>query len=164
MSEPREGKHRTAFSDAGLSDREMSDVEGGGRGARSDAEDDDEEFDLMRMLQQSRPSRTRDDRFAPSGIDNTGEVVEFVPESMSSYLNRKTALLMLWFPLGVSSRIWPGDTATDEQYVLLFSVSLIRIIYDFAGNPPTPLRAVSRWFIFAQGILDALIYGLVEWQ
>lgn len=50
------------------------------------------------------------------------------------------------------------------QYVLLFSISLIRIIYDFAGTPPTILRALSRWFIFAQGILDALIYGFVEWH
>lgn len=48
--------------------------------------------------------------------------------------------------------------------MLLFSVSLIRLIYDFAGQPPVVLRAISRWMIFAQGILDALIYGLVEWQ
>jgi hypothetical protein len=48
--------------------------------------------------------------------------------------------------------------------VLLFSVSLIRIIYDFAGHPPVALRAISRWFIFSQGVLDAIIYGLVEWQ
>jgi hypothetical protein len=53
---------------------------------------------------------------------------------------------------------------TDDQYVMLFSVSLVRLIYDFVGRPPVALRAISRWFIFAQGILDALIYGLVEWQ
>ena len=35
---------------------------------------------------------------------------------------------------------------------------------DFVGTPPASLRAISRWFIFAQGLLDALIYGLVEWQ
>lgn len=51
-----------------------------------------------------------------------------------------------------------------RQYVLLFSVSLIRVIYDFVDQPPTVLRAMSRWFVFAQGVLDALIYGLVEWQ
>ena len=50
------------------------------------------------------------------------------------------------------------------QYVLLFSISLIRVIYDFVDQPPTVLRAMSRWFVFAQGVLDALIYGLVEWQ
>ena len=74
------------------------------------------------------------DRFRP---DTDGDNFELVEESMASYLNRKTALLMLWFPLG---------------YVLLFSISLVRIIYDFAGTPPTILRALSRWFIFAQGI------------
>jgi hypothetical protein len=31
-------------------------------------------------------------------------------------------------------------------------------------NPSTPLRAISRWFVFSQGIVDALIYGVVEWQ
>lgn len=48
--------------------------------------------------------------------------------------------------------------------MLLFSVSLIRLIYDFTGEPPRALRAVSRWMIFGQGLLDALIYGLVEWH
>jgi hypothetical protein len=47
---------------------------------------------------------------------------------------------------------------------MLFSISLIRVIYDFAGETPTVLRALSRWFVFAQGVLDAIIYGLVEWQ
>lgn len=47
---------------------------------------------------------------------------------------------------------------------MLFSISLIRVIYDLVGGAPTVLRALSRWFVFAQGVLDALIYGLVEWQ
>ena len=58
-------------------------------------EESDGEMDLMRMLaQDSEP------------VDNqrrgSREEYELVPESMASYLNRKTALLMLWFPLGVS--------------------------------------------------------------
>ncbi|RXK40939.1 hypothetical protein M231_01787 [Tremella mesenterica] len=129
------------FVQPSLSDRDSTDVENQ-RGAEDEEED---EFDLMRMLQESRPPGTGDERVA----QDEGEIVEFVPESMASYLNRKTALLMLWFPLA---------------YVFLFSVSLIRIIYDFVGTPPTALRAVSRWFIFAQGMLDAIIYGLVEWH
>ncbi|AFR97489.1 hypothetical protein C343_05632 [Cryptococcus neoformans C23] len=108
-------------------------------------EDDDldEEMDLMKMLAAAPPKV--DDRFAPP----PGEQYELVPESMSSYLNRKTAMLMLWFPLG---------------YLLLFSVSFVRIIYDFCGRPPHALRAISRWFILAQGLLDAIIYGVVEWH
>ncbi|ORX33971.1 hypothetical protein BD324DRAFT_637845 [Kockovaella imperatae] len=110
---------------------------------KSDTED--EQLDLMNVLKVTAPPRSQEDPFAP----RQGESIVFVEESMASYLNRKTSLLMLWFPLG---------------YVMLFSVSLVRIIYDIAGTPPKPLRAVSRWFIFSQGILDAIIYGLVEWH
>ncbi|WVQ75919.1 hypothetical protein IAR50_005554 [Cryptococcus sp. DSM 104548] len=110
-------------------------------------EDEDEEMDLMKMLAGPPPAHM-DDRFAPNQ-SQSGEQYELVPESMSSYLNRKTALLMLWFPLG---------------YVILFSVSFIRLIYDFAGDPPTALRAISRWFVLSQGLLDAIIYGFVEWH
>jgi hypothetical protein len=58
--------------------------------------DADGDWDLMQMLSNTAPPRTADDRFAPEG-----ETIELVEESMASYLNRKTALLMLWFPLGV---------------------------------------------------------------
>ncbi|WWC68056.1 uncharacterized protein I206_101975 [Kwoniella pini CBS 10737] len=117
----------------------------------NEEEEDEDEWDLARMLAQPPPnSHLPDDRFLPNQSRNSrGETYELVPESMSSYLNRKTALLMLWFPLG---------------YLFLFSVSLIRIIYDFAGQPPTSLRAISKWMILAQGILDAIIYGIVEWH
>lgn len=67
----------------------MGETEGQGEG--------DGDWDLMQMLQQSAPPKSAQDRFAPQG-----ETVELVEESMASYLNRKTALLMLWFPLGVS--------------------------------------------------------------
>jgi hypothetical protein len=79
-----------------LSDPESDDIERGAGGAGPEEdEDEDEQFDLMRILQQTSPKGV-DDRFVAH------ETVEYVPESMSSYLNRKTALLMLWFPLGVS--------------------------------------------------------------
>lgn len=64
--------------------------------AALDEDDLDEELDLMKMLAATPPKA--DDRFALP----PGEQYELVPESMSSYLNRKTAMLMLWFPLGVS--------------------------------------------------------------
>ena len=65
---------------------------------RGEHEEEDDNWDLMRMLQQSGPPKSAADRFAPA----QGETIELVEESMASYLNRKTALLMLWFPLGVS--------------------------------------------------------------
>ncbi|KGB80158.1 hypothetical protein CNBG_5996 [Cryptococcus deuterogattii R265] len=109
----------------------------------ADEFDEEMEVDLIKMLA-AAPSNV-DDRFAPPA----GEHSELVPESISSYLNRKTAMLMLWFPLG---------------YIFLFSVSFVRIIYDLCGNPPHALRAISRWFILAQGLLDAIIYGVIEWH
>ncbi|CDZ98805.1 g-protein coupled receptor-carbon and camp sensor protein [Phaffia rhodozyma] len=75
-----------------------------------------------------------------SGSDNQ--------ESMARFMNRKASLLMLTFPLA---------------YVVLFSVSIIRIVWDFGPNTPSPVfTAISRWMIFMQGLLDAVIYGLVE--
>jgi len=73
----------------------------------SDDEDEDEEedeedneMDLLRMLRQDSEPEDQ----------NPGqkEEYELVPESMASYLNRKTALLMLWFPLGVSLFPFPS--------------------------------------------------------
>jgi hypothetical protein len=67
------------------------------RGSDDEDEEEDEEdneMDLLRMLAQDSEPEDQ----------NPGqkEEYELVPESMASYLNRKTALLMLWFPLGVS--------------------------------------------------------------
>ncbi len=51
------------------------------------------------------------------------------------------------------------------SYVVLFSVSLVRLIWDFVNNDePVALTAIARWFVFAQGLVDALIYGFVEWS
>ena len=52
--------------------------------------DGENEMDLLRMLRQD-----------PEPQGGVQDEIELVPESMASYLNRKTALLMLWFPLGV---------------------------------------------------------------
>lgn len=62
---------------------------------RDGEEEGDDDWDLMRMLQASAPA-------ADPSRSHVEDQVEFVEESMASYLNRKTALLMLWFPLGVS--------------------------------------------------------------
>lgn len=91
-------------SDAGRRGSEMRAVRERDRDevdvGRLDEEDEDEdtEMDLLRMLRQ--------DAEPQDGSRDTTEI-ELVPESMASYLNRKTALLMLWFPLGVS-RNSPG--------------------------------------------------------
>jgi len=92
MDEKEEGGDRLK-TDSDLERNSKSDFED-----RGEHEDEDDNWDLMRMLQQSAPPKSADDRFAPA----QGETVELVEESMASYLNRKTALLMLWFPLGVS--------------------------------------------------------------
>ncbi len=68
------------------------------RDVENQHEERDEDWDLMRVLHQTAPPKSANDRFGPA----EGETVELVEESMASYLNRKTALLMLWFPLGVS--------------------------------------------------------------
>ncbi|BEI83902.1 hypothetical protein CcaverHIS002_0405060 [Cutaneotrichosporon cavernicola] len=115
------------------------------RNAASAADVDEDGWDLKRFLE-AEPVPAGNDPFV---ITQRSENVEYVPESMASYLNRKTALLMLWFPLG---------------YLLLFSVSLIHIIYDFVGYPPDQLRAIARWMIFGQGLLNGIIYGVVEWH
>ncbi|KAN0060733.1 hypothetical protein ACQY0O_007391 [Thecaphora frezii] len=75
-------------------------------------------------------------------------------ESLGSTLNRQASLLMLLYP---------------AAYVLLFSVSIIRIIDDLAseyGTSPSQdvLHSVSRWFIFAQGLFDAIIFQFIEQQ
>jgi len=77
-------------------------------------------------------------------------------ESLGSTLNRQASILMLLYPMA---------------YVLLFSVSIIRIVVDLADPVPLggmemrsqrALHSVARWFIFAQGLFDAIIFQLVE--
>jgi hypothetical protein len=75
-----------------VSERNSLDME------RQRIEEEDDEWDLMRVLQQTAPPQSKHDKYALT----QGDTVELVEESMASYLNRKTALLMLWFPLGVS--------------------------------------------------------------
>ncbi|KAJ9103830.1 hypothetical protein QFC21_002292 [Naganishia friedmannii] len=93
-------------------------------------EDDGDDMDFAQMLAASHvggnhePTGSRTNR---AGSDGT----VFVQESTASYLNRKTAMLMLYFPLA-------------------------------ANGSPKPLRVIARWFVFSQGAVDAIIYGIVE--
>lgn len=87
-----------------------------------------------------------------SGDSSTGnEPVE----SIGTTLNRQASILMLLYPLA---------------YCLLFSISIVRIITDLVSPPVTKsvqqdaLHSVSRWFIFAQGALDAVIFQIIEKQ
>ncbi|KDN52025.1 hypothetical protein K437DRAFT_261712 [Tilletiaria anomala UBC 951] len=75
-------------------------------------------------------------------------------ESIGSTLNRQASVLMLLYP---------------TAYCILFSVSIIRLISDLATDnkltspgKTTALYSVSRWFVFAQGAFDAVIFQIVE--
>lgn len=76
-------------------------------------------------------------------------------EDLGSTLNRQASALLLLYPLA---------------YVILFSISLIRLIRDLAdpGNrqlrSTDPLANISRWLIFAQGLLDCIIFKVIERQ
>jgi hypothetical protein len=87
----KEVKMQPSLSERGSSELERQ---------RLAEEEEDDNWDLMRILQQSAPKDAKGREVV--------ETVELVEESMASYLNRKTALLMLWFPLGVSG-ISSGD-------------------------------------------------------
>ncbi|KAL7411028.1 hypothetical protein BDY24DRAFT_397460 [Mrakia frigida] len=123
-----------------------------------DEDDENMQWSLEKILEMTQPptkdhgsgERTWEPREYGSG-EGTGSGSDGAnQESMARFMNRKASLLMLSFPLA---------------YVVLFSVSLIRIIYDFTSDTPIPaLSAISRWFVFSQGLADALIYGLIEWK
>lgn len=79
--------------------------------------------------------------------------------SAAAYFNRQASLLMLYFPLAVSDNYLSENTA-DDQYVVIFSASLVRLIYDMTTNgAPNPiLSIVSAWFTLSVGAIDALVY------
>ena len=56
-----------------------------------------------------------------------------------------------------------SDTALTRltmQYLTLFSVSIIRLIFEFTSDSPVPkgLGYASRWLILSSGLVDALVY------
>jgi hypothetical protein len=92
----RSRSDRGADLDVDEEARDRNQEESGENSDEDDEEESDGEMDLMRMLAQDSEPVDPDQR------KGSREEYELVPESMASYLNRKTALLMLWFPLGVS--------------------------------------------------------------
>jgi hypothetical protein len=70
---------------------------------------------------------------------------------------------MLYFPLAVSD-VFLSENTADEQYVVIFSASLVRLIYDMTTNgAPNPiLSIVSAWFTLSVGAIDALVYVSVR--
>lgn len=79
-------------------------------------------------------------------------------EAIGSTLNRQASVLLLLYP---------------AVYVLLFSVSIIRIIVDISNQTnktvdirrnSDALHSIARWTIFAQGAIDALVFQLIERQ
>ncbi|CAO1626243.1 unnamed protein product [Parajaminaea phylloscopi] len=89
------------------------------------------------------------------GNSMTSSFDEHGVENMGSTLNRQASALLLLYPFA---------------YVLLFAVSLGRLIRDAAtphrqnANTNNTLNNVSRGLIFAQGLIDCIIFQLIERQ
>ncbi|SPO27741.1 uncharacterized protein UTRI_04219_B [Ustilago trichophora] len=90
-----------------------------------------------------------------TGTSSTSSADENGVESIGSTLNRQASLLLLLYP---------------AAYCLLFSISIARLAVDLADpgasvrNTHDWLHSLSRWLIFAQGAIDALIFQFVERQ
>lgn len=104
-----------------------------------------------------------------------------VPQiSAAAYFNRQASLLMLYFPLAVSSlpplvvpvlctaeeqeRMEPSSPRGAMQYLLVFSLSLVRLIYDMVVPGPVNqiLSIISGWFVLSVGFMDGLVYVSVS--
>ncbi len=90
-----------------------------------------------------------------TGTSSTSSADENGVDSIGSTLNRQASLLLLLYP---------------AAYCVLFSFSLARLCVDLADpgasvrNAHDWLHGLSRWLIFAQGAIDALIFQFVERQ
>lgn len=110
--------------------------------------------------------------------------------SATSYFNRQASLLMLYFPFAVSFffgflDFWiffffrvplriPGGVTRKvlmegpdadicggfPQYMAVFSVSLVRLVYDMAysGSSNPVLGIISHWMVLSAGVIDGLVY------
>ena len=98
---------------------------------------------------------TKDEAGLTTGTSSTSSADENGVESIGSTLNRQASLLLLLYP---------------AAYCLLFSISIGRLSVDLADpgasvrNAHDWLHSLSRWLIFAQGAIDALIFQFVERQ
>lgn len=91
-------------------------------------------------LDETRGSTSSSTSSDGHGVDNLG-----------STLNRQASSLLLLYPLA---------------YLLLFSISLVRLIRGLASpshrGKNDALSNISRWLIFAQGLLDCIIFQVIE--
>lgn len=100
-------------------------------------------------------SLSRDETGLATGTSSTSSADENGVDAIGSTLNRQASLLLLLYP---------------AAYCLLFSISMARLCVDLA-DPGSSIRhahdwlhSLSRWLIFAQGAIDALIFQFVERQ
>lgn len=90
-----------------------------------------------------------------TGTSSTSSDDDGGVDSLGSTLNRQASLLLLLYP---------------AAYCLLFSISIARLVVDMVNpaasvrNSHDALHSLSRWLIFAQGAIDAIIFQLVERQ
>lgn len=90
-----------------------------------------------------------------TGTSSTSSADENGVDAIGSTLNRQASLLLLLYP---------------AAYCLLFSISMARLSVDLADPGASvrrshdALHSLSRWLIFAQGAIDALIFQFVERQ
>lgn len=88
-----------------------------------------------------------------TGTSSTSSDEDGGVDSLGSTLNRQASLLLLLYP---------------AAYCLLFSISMARLVVDTVNpaasvrNSHDTLHSLSRWLIFAQGAIDAIIFQLVE--
>jgi hypothetical protein len=76
--------------------RQSSDLAGARERAIEEDDDEDDEMDFEQFL---RNESAGDEQPVPGHQRYASEDTVFVQESTASYLNRKTAMLMLYFPL-----------------------------------------------------------------
>ncbi|KAI5478549.1 putative glucose receptor Git3 [Pseudohyphozyma bogoriensis] len=65
-------------------------------------------------------------------------------------INRRTSVLMMLYPLA---------------YLVLFSVSVARLAVQIATTKPAHpvLTDVSRWLVYAGGLVDGVLFVVIEW-
>lgn len=52
-----------------------------------------------------------------------------------------------------------GANTWAFQYMAVFSVSLVRLVYDMANTGSNPvLNIISHWMVLSVGIIDGLVY------
>jgi hypothetical protein len=120
-----------------------------------DEDDDTPGETLGQFFKDDQFVSSEDSRAERGGISHNHGLPQM---SATAYFNRQASLLMLYFPLAVST-ITDPLTSTDRQYMLVFSVSLIRLIYDMVHSTPNPiLQIASGWMVLSVGLIDAVVY------